>query len=1606
MADALSAAQPERQEEEDHPMPTASADNDDSPQLQQDPEQEEDEDDEADEDDEGIDLRPGAGSPGDSSEEEETDSEEEREIRKGFIVDEDESQRRKRHRKKKRSHSRRPKTEQDGADEEGSTSRKRRKDSDDESEALDEDDLELLQENLGIRRSKPKGKLRRLRRRRSVGSDGSGDDAASPPRGLNDIFADDDAAADQVENLFDADEMAGFIEDDSDDDAEARSQAGDSDEDRDDARERRNRKQKERERRKAEGAAKRRRGGLGGGRLEGVSVEAWQEVAEVFGNGQEYAWAMEDEDEDEPKPKDLKDIFEPSEIASRMLTDADEKIRLTDVPERQQLASVGLPPFEIDAEGNLAPLIPERELHAAAVWASDKVSREATQRFLLRDADGNFPALRDQFVAAVEAVLRFINVDLLEPPHIWHHRSDYIIHAPPGEEQVLLLSDHDLWKLAALSIKYRAFMARRAEFMKQYRSLQVADLHLEEVVEQAGSVEDMMDALGWLSLQYGERLAEAKLAKQEHADGEPLGVEGEEGLAAAGPVGGGAGGHGPKRTKRAVRDNEYERARKSVVKKFTELVGMSAGDLALDVAMQQKTHFPDDPEKSPSDLADEYVVVPDFPVKERVIEGAEAILVTDFGHEPILRKEARRYARDFGVVNVRPTAAGQSKIDRFNPFYAFKYLKGKPVGEFLRSPQWLQILAAEAEGLVQAEIVLPQQAEERFLGDLQRIYLSDFSSTIADEWNAMRTRILQKTVREHLVPQATLWARNMLKEEAEEVVGNACRYKLDHRLNAAPYMRADETMEPGMVPSVLAISSGRGDPKRDSVVGVFLDSDGHFREHIKIDNLFEPDEEQANQFAELLKRRRPQVVVVGGYSPATTQLLTNFRNFAARVTEELLEEGVEDDSEYDEGFPADAVAERKRNRASFESTYIYDDVARIYQNSSRATLEFPDLSTLGKYCVGLARYAQSPLNEYAALGPDISALSFDPNQKYLAKEKVSSWLERALIDVTNRVGVDINRAVRSSYYAHLLPYVSGLGPRKAELILKKINGSGGTLSTRNGLVLHGVTTKNIFVNVAGFLRIRQDDLDADLGRDAENSEDPDVLDDTRIHPEDYDVARKMAADAMDYDEEDLEGAAPSKAVTDLLADDTAKLNDLALDEFAAELTKVLNAPKRFVLYKIREELQRPFGEKRAPWFAPNAEERFTMWTGETRKTLDVGLIIPVRMLRVSQDESVLVRLDCGIDGIVGQEYRTEGAVLTRLTPGQTLQAMVMKVDYDALRVELTTRESLLEAGDTGRRQVPTDTWFDTAAAQADSQIAVKSQQKNAGGRAKRVIKHPNFQDISAGKAEEFLAGMQRGDCVIRPSSREDHLAVTWKVDEGLYQHLAVHELNKPDEYSLGTQLRISDKHRYSDLDELIDAHIKQMARKVTELTLNDRFKGSQDSLDKFLTTWTNANPGRSIYAFGWNSDRRKAGQVVLGFRTNDKVPIAHWDVSIVPEGYMLKGQVHGDVQSLVNAFKHAYLYSMQNPQAGGAPPAAGGYGGGRTPALGYGGRTPNPAMAAMQQQQQGRGTPLNGAGYGGGYGGGYGSGRTPMGGQGGQGGYGAPPPGMGGGRTPLHPSYR
>src|ERR1700679_2131626 len=57
-------------------------------------------------------------------------------------------------------------------------------------------------------------------------------------------------------------------------------------------------------------------------------------------------------------------------------------------------------------------------------------------------------------------------------------------------------------------------------------------------------------------------------------------------------------------------------------------------------------------------------------------------------------------------------------------------------------------------------------------------------------------------------------------------------------------------------------------------------------------------------------------------------------------------------------------------------------------------------------------------------------------------------------------------------------------------------------------------------------------------------------------------------------------------------------------------------------------------------------------------------------------------------------------------------------------------------------------------------------------RSRHVIRHPNFHNFNTAQAETYLEKQQRGDVVIRPSSKGiNHLAVTWKVDDKLYQHI-------------------------------------------------------------------------------------------------------------------------------------------------------------------------------------------------------------------------------------------
>jgi hypothetical protein len=58
----------------------------------------------------------------------------------------------------------------------------------------------------------------------------------------------------------------------------------------------------------------------------------------------------------------------------------------------------------------------------------------------------------------------------------------------------------------------------------------------------------------------------------------------------------------------------------------------------------------------------------------------------------------------------------------------------------------------------------------------------------------------------------------------------------------------------------------------------------------------------------------------------------------------------------------------------------------------------------------------------------------------------------------------------------------------------------------------------------------------------------------------------------------------------------------------------------------------------------------------------------------------------------------------------------------------------------------------------------------------------------------------------------------------VYQHIDVLELQKENEFSVGRMLRIGGKYNYSDLDELIQDHVKAMAKKVDEMIQHEKYQ--------------------------------------------------------------------------------------------------------------------------------------------------------------------------------------
>ncbi|KAF7294872.1 Transcription elongation factor Spt6 [Mycena indigotica] len=1415
---------------------------------------------------EGDVIMPGAAE--DSSEEEEDDEEEARRVREGFIVDEDDDEdddeeRRERRRRRKRV---------------------KRQETDDD---LEEDDLALLEENTGASFKKKKNRLTRLRRR---------DGSESPPshrRANLVVSSDDDLDQDEprqtiqdLQNIWDNHDDDGQDTDDFIDDSD------DPDAMNDQERDERRKKQQQARRKMARARPE----------LTGIDASSWQEIYDVFGDGHDYDYAMEDDDGNEGEygkaEAKFTDVFEPSAIQNLFLTEDDDLIRVKDAPERMQLASSTLSKTPV-----ITPTLhlSSDELDDAAIWVTPRISKKKAMDYFT--PSGELNPFSPQLVEAVTYTLRQLFIEFVEVPFIWHHRRDHLLLFSSGSSPRELLDLKELWRIYALGQKYCSLRDRRRAVAEAYARLKVTDTYYEQdIVPRMESAEVVADTSEWLLMKYKDK-RDDEMQFRFHDDNEEEQAD------------------VPKH-KMPSRISAYEVAKKSVISKLTrDGFGIAAPEIVQNFLSSSNVNFLVEQELNPLVYAEQFVNPDPMQAEtpDELLRKARMILATELGKDPLLRAQMRDTFRSEGRVTIHPTDTGILKISEDDPSFSFKYLEHKPIHMMYSDAQFLHMLKAEEKNLVTISISLADEDKGKFERRLMTAFESDSFSESARAWNEQGSLVVREVLEQHLIPMGAKWIREHLRDEVEDALAQRCADELRKarlRVDVTPVtvtgMKEDR-------PSVLAISWGKGDPHRNVITVVYLDPRGRMREQTQLDNLTVG--KFRDEFIDLLRRRQPDVIGISGFNMTTVKLMMKVKEIIHELSTE-----------------ASSDAKRFENAMII---YVRDEVARLYQHSQRAQDEFSGYTTDTKYCIGLGRYVQSPLNEYAALGSDISTLLLlsDPvetsfkaiDQHLVPQEKLLIWCERVLIDVVNKVGVDINRAVGDAYYQTLLPYVCGLGPRKAQQLVKMIERLGENIINREQFIKSGLLTKSLFINAAGFIRITQQEDPKTQGKfRAEDEHTPDPLDNTRIHPEDYELARKMAMDAVGYDEDDIQDKHPSWVVGLIMddSDNERKLSELDLDEFAEKLKEANHDLKRFTLDLIKNEFMRPFAEKRSPFPYLSGPEVLTMLSGETTKSLRPHLIVSAVVLQANS-RGLRARLDSGLEGPV--EIDSLNAPKTLPQKGQTITTVIRSVtselQTDEFFVHLALVNSDGQTDDKYERSTLPDLFWDGVRYQRDKDLLARKKRAEVD-RTRKIIKHPNFHNFNSSQAETFLEKQQRGDVVIRPSSKgADHLAVTWKVEDQLYQHIDVTEVNDPRAY--GPQYIIDSAHTYSDLDELIVNHVQAMARKVEELMAHDRYKaGSEDDLHIFLKNSLAANPGKSMYGFTLN--RKRPGHFSLCFLANKNSHVQNWPVRVTPESYMLFDAAAVGVPELCDAFKVRHLHESQSQQT---------TAGSKTP-FGAGGRTP------------------------------------------------------------------
>ncbi|XP_073971663.1 transcription elongation factor Spt6 isoform X2 [Rhodnius prolixus] len=1451
----------------------------------------------------------------------------------------------------------------DGGDRDRSGGEKRKKHDEDFDDRLEDEDYDLLEENLGhkIERRKRFKRLRRLEDEESEGEGGE-DEGEEREAIANELFEgsdhDDELSSTRgglQQDRYDEEDVEGDYSD-ADDfivDDEGRPIAD------------------KRKKRKI------------------FSDAALQEAQDIFGvdfdyddfekyGEDEYEEDEEDEYDDiddeaeeterrrkpkkttkkKPTRKSIFEIYEPSELKRGHFTDFDNTIRNTDMPERMQLREV---PVTSVPEGS-------DELDEEAEWiykqAFCRPTTSSQEWGATTDARGR-PKKDPQTVGKIKKALDFMRNHHFEVPFIAFYRKEYVLPE---------LNINDLWRVFKYDAKWCRLRMRKMALLKLMEKMR--DYQGEELLKDINAAipdnvrvitdediqrlknvqttEELKDVHSHFLMYYAqdvkkmlevvrakEREAAKERARQEkknnedgeedNADGETR-PEDEEEEDDAPP---------PEPIKHTIRSGPYSICRNAGIGGFAKRFGLTPEQFGENLRDNYQRHDVEQEAGMPLEVAKEYCS-PKFPTPEDVLKAGQFMVATQLARDPLVRNCMRDTFFERAVINVAPTKKGLKEVDENHPCYSLKYIKGKPVRD-LGGDQYLKLHMANEDKLLKVVISdhISGHTTTSYIEEVKQLYYRDEFMQHVQEWNNIRQLCVEMALKKMLVPELIKDLHSRLLEESKEFVLRSCARRIYNWIKVAPFNvefgdEDDDDWDTSKGIRVMALAF-----VPDLSIASFtcmISPDGECTDYLRLPHLLKRknsfrQEEKLLKEADLLalknfiSSKRPHAIVIGGESREALMIAADIKEIVNNLVE-------------DEQFPQLPVE------------IMDNELAKIYANSLKGESDFRDYPLLLRQAISLARRLQDPLVEFSQLcTPDdeILCLRFHPLQDQLSRDELLETVTLEFVNRTNEVGVDINEVVASPYCGNLVQFVCGLGPRKGATLIKILKQTNQRLENRTQLVTTCHMGPKVFINCAGFIKI---DTNA-LGDSTEAY--VEVLDGSRVHPETYEWARKMAVDALEYDDED---ANPAGALEEIL-EKPEKLKDLDLDAFAEELERQSFGNKSITLYDIRSELNHRYKDLRVPYQSPGPELLFDMLTKETPETFYIGKLITATVIGIShrkpekdqldqanpvrndetglwqcpfclkndfpelsevwnhfdaggcpgQATGVRIKLDNGVMGYIHIKNLSDKHVsdpTQRVLRGQLIHCRIMKIDVERFSIEAASKSSIL-ADKNHEWRPQKDPYYDHEAESKDiehEENLKKNKQKLTY--IKRVIVHPAFHNISFVEAEKLMANMEPGEVIVRPSSKgADHLTVTWKVAENICQHIDVREEGKENAFSLGQSLWIGSEE-FEDLDEIIARHINPMASYVRDIFAFKYYKdtegGLRDKAEEILKEEKKKNPSKIHYIV--SVAKNYPGKFLLSYLPRQRCK--HEYISITSTGFRFRGQVFDSVNSLFRWFKEHF----------------------------------------------------------------------------------------------------